>query len=304
MKFVIYTLLVIVVGIIFGCGIYFLRTLSLPAGNDTTEQSFEIKAGQSKKEIAIKLKETNLIRSPLVFSVYVKLTRTKLQAGRYSLNSNMTMIQIATKMSRGEVEQVKVVFPEGWRASQMGDRLEAKELVKALDFIKIAEKEEGYLFPDTYQFPVTATTEMIIKEMKDNFNNRTEELNLTRPQLILASIIEREAKRDTDRKLIAGVFTNRLKHGMRLDADPTVQYAKGSWDEIHLEDYKSVISPYNTYLHAGLPPGPICNPGMKSIQAAINPAKSKYYYFFHTRDGEAVFSKTLDEHRQKIARYY
>lgn len=125
-------------------------------------------------------------------------------------------------------------------------------------------------------------------------------MNLSRQDVIIASIVEREAKFDEDRPKIARVYLNRLELGMKLEADPTVQYAKGSWDAIKLSDYQNVNSSYNTYLHAGLPPGPICNPGLESLQAVLSPDSNDYLYFFHKTDGHAVYSKTLEEHRSKL----
>jgi UPF0755 protein len=177
-------------------------------------------------------------------------------------------------------------------------------LVKKVDFIKAAEGQEGYLFPDTYTFPVNTSSQDIIQVMKRNFEGKTRDLKPNLETMVLASIIEREAKYDEDRAEIASVYLNRLRTGMRLEADPTVQYAKGSWESITSTDYHSVFSPYNTYLHAGLPPGPICNPGLASIQAASNPSKTDYFYFLTTRDGHAVFSKTFEEHKRKIRQYF
>ena len=139
--------------------------------------------------------------------------------------------------------------------------------------------------------------------MKDNFKRRTAGLAITSKTVIIASIVEREAKKDADRPIIAGVYLNRLNSNIKLDADPTIQYAKGSWAAISVSDYQNVNSPYNTYLHAGLPPGPICNPGLKSIEATLSPTDTTYFYFLTTPDGQAIYSSTLAEQNANIKKY-
>jgi UPF0755 protein len=143
----------------------------------------------------------------------------------------------------------------------------------------------------------------LIKLMRDNFDKRTKDLKITPETVILASIVEREAKDDAERGAIAQVYINRLAKGMKLEADPTIQYAKGNWKAVLLSEYRSVISPYNTYLNDGLPPGAICNPGLKSIEAVIDPTPHDYLYFFHAK-GETFFSKTYEEHVAKVRKNF
>lgn len=175
---------------------------------------------------------------------------------------------------------------------------------------------EGYLFPDTYLIPKDATVEMIIKQMRDNFDQKYAEINvpnfkLTKPQIvILASLIEREAITDEERPIIAGILMNRLNAGIALQVDATIQYAKGQnpitkkwWEPVVLDEYKSVVSDYNTYLHAGLPSGPICNPGIKSLSAAANPANTNYLYYLHDKNRIIRYATTLQEHEMNIQKY-
>ena len=216
-----------------------------------------------------------------------------------------------------EYRVYKINFPEGYRMEQMGQRLEEYSIATYADFVKAAEEKEGYLFPDTYYFKKNENVDYIVKTMIDDFNNRTKDLKVSKEDLILASIVERETAGD-DRSTIAGIYKNRLNIDMKLDADPTVQYAKDSnsisnlsdnkilnfqfWKSITSKDYYAVDSLYNTYINTGLPPEPICNPGLKAINAALNPEKNDYYYFFHV-DGQIYPSKTLQEHNANKQKY-
>jgi len=273
----------------------------------------EIGQGTSTREIGRQLQREGLIRSELAFYIDVRLHDDLLQAGVYRLSPAMRMEEIITLLVRGEVAEHRVTIPEGWRLTEIASLLGEEKIVASQDFLKVAEGKEGYLFPDTYTFPLNVTAEEIVKLMRENFDTRTDDASLTlkRTDIILASIVEREAKNDDERAKIAAVYLNRLKQEMRLEADPTVQYAKtlvdrsitDPWPKITTEDYRSVQSPYNTYTNDGLPPGPICNPGLASLRAVLSPAPITDLYFFHTTDGQTIFSKTLDEHNAKKKQY-
>lgn len=262
--------------------------------------SFTVYKGETTWQIGQKLFKQKLIKSPLAFYLYIKAKRIVLQSGSYTIEPQMTTRQIVALIHSGKVNNFTVTIPEGYRATQIDELLAKKGIIKSGEFTKIASSNEGYLFPDTYELPLDATAQSIRSLMMDNFAKKTAGLKTDRSTIILASIIEREARLDQDRAPIAGVYTNRLKIGMKLDADPTVQYAKGNWNQITRADYLNINSAYNTYKYAGLPPGPICNPGLKSIQAALNPAKSDYLYFFHTKDGRIILSKTFEEHQRNL----
>ncbi len=302
-KKIIILIIMVLIGALLGSGVYFFHALFTPVAQSASNQVFEIDDQVSSSKIAKDLQAKHLISSSTTFLFYIKLRQLHLQAGRYTLNGKMTIPAIARRLASGDVDEVTVTFPEGWRLTQMAERLESKGLVEKASFLDATKDQEGYLFPDTYTWKMNTGVQEIIKTMRDNFTKRTQGLNVTPEVVILASIIEREAVNDQDRPLIASVYANRLKKGLRLEADPTVQYAKGSWDVITAKDYEDVQSPYNTYLHAGWPPGPICNPGLKSLEAAINPANTDYYYFFHTKEGKSIFSKTLEEHNQNKSKY-
>lgn len=263
------------------------------AGRDTF---FSVESGDGTRLIAANLKRENLISSAWLFSVSVYVNRWVLQSGVYSIKKDMSLHDIAGLIHSGKVEEYLVTIPEGYRATQIDELLVKKGMIKKGDFTQIAAYNEGQLFPDTYNFTAETTAQDVLVKMLENYKKKTKDLSITSQNLILASIVEREAKLDQDRSKIAGVYFNRLAIGMKLDADPTIQYGKGSWAPITRADYKNFQSPYNTYLYAGLPPTPICNPGIKSIQAVLKPEKNDYFYFFHKVSGEAVFSKTYAEH--------
>lgn len=263
-------------------------------------QDFIVRSGQSTNQIAQNLQDQGLIKSALIFSIYTKLKAELIQVGVYNLSPSENMKEILETLATGKTSEDLVTIPEGWRITQIDDYLTEKELIQKGALTQISSADEGYLFPDTYRFLPDATAEEIRQKMMDNFNKKTIDLKVSRDNLILASIVEREAKFDEDRAKIAGVYLNRLEKNMKLEADPTVQYAKGSWDKITVSDYKNVNSPYNTYLNPGLPPGPICNPGLRSIEAVLHPEKNGYLFFFHKSDGHAVFSNTLQEHEEKL----
>jgi UPF0755 protein len=283
------------------------------AGPDRTgeEVLVDIPAGTSVRGIAAILTEQGLIRSELAFVVYAELTGSLLQAGTYRFSPTLSTPEVVTKLQEGDVAEHIVTVPEGRRLTEIAALLEEKNIVSRQTFLEAAAGKEGYLFPDTYRFPIGISAEEIVRIMRENFDTKTPNLSLTRNDIILASIIEREAKNDEERSNIASVYRNRLNLGMRLEADPTIQYAKTIvdqtitefWPKITTADYRGVESTYNTYLYSGFPPGPICNPGLASLKAALSPAKTDYYFFFHTTDGETIFSQTLDEHNTKKSQY-
>lgn len=259
---------------------------------------FIVKEGEGTREIAQNLKTQKLIFSPLVFSFLIYQKHWYLQAGNYQISPQMNMLDIIEVLRGGD--EFSLTIPEGWRATQIDEALAKKKILNAGEFLQVASSNEGYLFPDTYRFAPNMTAVQIRDMMLDNFQKKTAGQNVTPQVLIIASIVEREAKFDEDRPKIAGVYWNRLEKGMKLEADPTIQYGKGSWEPITAADYKNFQSPYNTYLHDGLPPGPICNPGLKSIEATLYPQKDGWLYFFHKTDGHAVYSQTLEDHQAKV----
>lgn len=260
----------------------------------------DIKQGESTTQIGQDLKNKKLITSAKLFSLYVYAKHYLLQNGYYEIPAGSKMTGIITLFNEGKIKEYSVTIPEGWRVTQIDELMTEKKIIKSGELLAIASADEGYLFPSTYRLPLDVKVDEIKKTMLSSFDSQTTDLKPTKEQLIIASIVEREAKFDEDRPKIASIYFNRLEKGMKLEADPTIQYAKGSWAPITRADYKDVQSLYNTYLHDGLPPGPICNPGLKSIEAAMNPAQTDYLYFFNTTDGHAVYSKTIEEHEESL----
>ena len=285
-----------------------------------------IPKGTSVKSIARLFKKEGAIKDYRVFEIYCKLNKKadKIKAGKYSINNSMDVPEIVEVIVSGKalIDTVKFTIPEGYNLAQIVEKLSSLGVVSpediqsalktegySYDFIgQIPDREkklEGYLFPDTYEIYKDTTAKAIIDKLLGRFDtvfteeyrNRAKELNMTIDQVItLASIIEREAKLDTERKTISAVFHNRLEKNMMLQSCATVQYLFKEQKEVLTYKDLEIESPYNTYKHAGLPPGPIASPGLKAIEAALYPAKVDYLYFVAKDDGSHVFTKTYSEH--------
>ncbi len=287
-----------------------------------------IKSGSSVKMIADSLAGHGIIPDARYFILATKLfrTTTKLKAGVYLLNKNQSPYGAMKRLVAGRVASIKVSVPEGYNvyeiASLFSKRLESDSLI----FIRLSNNKdfisslglnvtslEGYLFPNTYIFEWRTSEEEIIKTMVKEFNrnfndslkNEVLKLGWSPHQILtLASIIEGEAMVDSERTIISAVYHNRLKRKMPLQADPTIQYIirEGRPRRLLNRDLQ-IDSPYNTYRYAGLPPGPINNPGIKSILAAIYPAPVDYLYFVAKGDGSHIFSRTLEDHLKAKAAF-
>ncbi|MFY9484679.1 MAG: endolytic transglycosylase MltG [Patescibacteria group bacterium] len=293
--------------------------MARPVSGEIKTEVLDIKPGSSSWQTAKELKRKRLIRSSAQFWFNLKLTGRAVQAGIYYLSPSQSGREIMRVIAKGEVSEYRITIPEGWRIEQIGQLLESRNIVTAAPFNQAAQGKEGKLFPDTYRLSLGISAAEIVEKMTANFAKRIEGLKLTNEHLIIASIVEREAKHDEDRPKMAGVYSNRLKIGMALEADPTVQYALDTqrlkdstpqglktfkfWQPPTADQNKNFESLYNTYRHKGLPPGPICNPGLKSIQAALNPEKHDYYFFFNLQDGSTIYSKTRDEHDANRKKY-
>ncbi len=254
------------------------------------------------------LRNAGVVRSTKLFRVVASLSdvdRT-LKPGTYHLQKGMWLPSLLDALEGGGSLGIKIVVPEGFSAKQIAERLEAKGVCPASGFEKYAGENrlEGYLFPTTYFFE-PSSPEAVAHRMYEEFKKRVEpEYNAVNPKpnltlnqvLTLASIVEREGVKSEEKPMIAAVYVNRMRLRMRLEADPTVQYALGYWKKgLSLDDLRTP-SPYNTYVHFGLPPGPICNPGLTSFQAAMHPAKAEAIYFVADGTGGHRFAATLEEH--------
>ncbi len=297
----------LVTAFILGSALTFARVVTMPNQGQRETINFSVNAGDGVRAIAQKLEAATLLNNERAFYLYVLLhgKRNSFYPGVYQIVSSASIATIVGQLTSGKIDKLRVRIIEGWRISDIASAIAKQTQVTAAEFEAAAPvaENEGYLFPDTYTFTPETTAATMVKLMRANFDKRTSSLNLTPTDVSIASIVEREAKKDEDRPKIAAVYLNRLKIGMALEADPTVQYAKGSWAPIRLADYRNTISSYNTYLHTGLPPTPIANPGLKSLQAVKNPAISNNYYFFTAGDGTTIYSKSVAEHNANKQKY-
>jgi len=276
----------------------------------TENKLFSVERGQSLFQIAENLEKEGLIKNKFLFDFYIitKGISRKLQAGEYYLSPSMNIVGITKKIISGEVAKREVTIPEGFTIKQIEERLNLK--LPGADL-------EGFLFPDTYQFSYGVSAEEIVRKMSDNFDkklapyrNEISGAGLTIFEAItMASLLEKEVKTKEEKEIVSGIFWKRIKEGIPLDSCATIAYilGGGNWtfEEMRKEiaKGKEIDSPYNTYKYLGLPAGPICNPGLESIMAAVYPKDSEYWYCLSTPEGETVFSKTLEEHNIAQAKY-
>ncbi len=300
----------------------------LPAGSRAEPRLVEIPRGSNSRQIAQRLKAKGIIRSAWAFVILSRALGESedLRAGDYRLSPHLSLAQIIRKLASGEAVNRWVTVPEGYTVKQIADLLETNGIVEGARFRRIARvggrsfrlphlqppsNLEGYLFPDTYKVPRTVTERQILMDMLRNFEAKVvvplgpslqsppTGLGM-RKTIVMASLIEREAKKPEERARIAGVLVNRLRQGMKLQVDATVQFALGyTKPRLFYKDLR-VQSDYNTYQHHGLPPGPICNPGLEAIKAAISPESHDYLYYVARPDGSHIFSRTGEEHAAAI----
>lgn len=308
------------------CVVLFFSFLIYPPLPYRGTESIVIKPGMSAREIGILLKERRLISSINAFLYALKLKGDgdkKFIPGTFDIPRGLRLDLLLEYLLKAKPKTVWVTIPEGFNSMEIAERLSSSGVVSADKFLESLHKRiegdypafiqppyEGFLFPDTYEFFLNSSPEMVIRRflerfvevLPEDFEEKARRLGLTpREAIILASLIEKEAKVDSERPIIAQVLLKRLKLGMKLQCDATVQYALGRSKPILSYKDLEVDSPYNTYLHYGLPPGPICNPGLSSIVSAVNPAKTDYLFYFTKGNGTHIFSRTYKEHlsRQK-----
>lgn len=307
--------------------IHFYIVLFLPISPGGEWKEVVIQKGMNFKEITSLLKKEGIIKNDFLFDLLGRtsgVTR-KVRAGYYSLSPSMPMIEILKTLKKGMIIEYSLTIPEGLTIEDIADAIEKPGLSRREDFISItkdrgfiksigfdADSLEGYLFPDTYLLPKGVTSQEIAERMINRFRevitpeieNRAKEIGLTMGEVItLASIIEREAQIDSERALVSAVYHNRLRKGMHLQADPTAIYGRKRLNEKITKKDLKIKSPYNTYKILGLPPGPIANPGLKSIKAALHPADVDYLFFVSKNDGTHHFSRTAVEHNEAVLRY-
>lgn len=331
--------IILVVLIVIAAGIGYGWNAMQPTAASDQVVPYTLKQGTSTATVADELAQNGLIKNALAFKVYLKMKSegSEFKAGDYEFTPGLTYDQIITKLDNAEVvvpKTMKFTIPEGYTVTQIADKLSEAGYVDRDAFMKLVDDPsslklaqelkvptgdgilhplEGYLFPATYDLPIESTESDIIANMLlatrtklrsiDNLDAQLKERNLTVHQLLTeASLVEREVVVPEERAQVAGVIDNRLKQKMKLQIDATVQYALGKQKERLLYSDLKIDSPYNTYLHEGLPPGPIANPGLDAIKAALAPEASEYLYYVTKKDGTGghLFAKTYQEHLKNI----
>jgi UPF0755 protein len=312
--------------------LWYSNQLTQPPDTNGVEQPFSIEPGESVPSISIRLEEVGLIRNAGAFRAYLIYTGldTSIQAGDYTLSPALSTVDIARKLQDATPEQVSFTILPGWRMEEIADSLStsglnitpdeflsaARSAPPGLDFLPASASTEGFLYPDSYILPRTTTARQLVDEFLRNFSlHLTVDLRegIARQGLdmyqavTLASLVQREAVVADEGAQIASVFYNRLHAGMKLDSDPTVQYALGYndiqstwWTNPLSATELQIDSPYNTYIYAGLPPSPIANPSLIALRAVAFPAETPYYFFRARCDGSGlhVFAITFEEHLQ------
>ena len=317
-------------------GLYIYKQINIPVGSEFEQKHFVIKKGESLNQISNNLKKAGLIRNAFLFKFYVlgKGWAKKMKAGEYELTPYFNMVQIAEKIKNGETisNEVLITIPEGFTVEQIANRLEKNGIVNAEDFLNYqlpignyeflpsedskleVLKLEGYLFPDTYRFKKSSSAEKVAGKMLNNFNKKvTSELRKEIERqgktineiIIMASLLEKEVVSYDDKRIVSGIFWRRLENNYPLESCATIAYILkvDKWRYSYKDT--RINSPYNTYIHTGLPPSPICNPGIESIKAAIYPKRTEYNYFLtDPKTKETIFSKTLEEHNMNKRKYF
>ena len=321
MKFLLALLLLLL--LIAGAAAYIVYT---PYG-PSTETFVDIPPGTGATAVATILRKNGIIRSRYSFAL-LRLTRNgTFKAGEYRFARPALPAEVYERLIQGDVYTQTLTIPEGYNIFDVATAVQAAGFAQQGDFLAAERRHteliagllppgsqpdslEGYLFPDTYHFSRHATPLQILTAMVHRFRQASAQLGIDRPSMArtvtMASLIEKEVGQDTERPLVAGVFVNRLAKSMPLATDPTVIYAAlldSRWrGTIYASDLKSP-SPYNTYLHTGLPPGPICNPGLASLRAAMHPPQTDYLYFVSDAAGHTRFSVGLKEHAEQVQAY-
>ncbi|MBI2611814.1 endolytic transglycosylase MltG [Candidatus Gottesmanbacteria bacterium] len=314
-----FIVLILFLIILFGGGYLWWTQARSPLDKNSSEyNTFVVEKGEDARSIAKKLHSQGFIRDPIAFFILARFGgyQDKIQAGDFRISPSMNLSSIMETLTHGTLD-IWITIPEGWRNEEIALLL-AKELnIPESEFLK--EASEGYMFPDTYLVPRDASASSIVSILNKTFQEKiTAEImqkaknkGLTLDELlIVASMVEREARLDEDRPIVASVIINRLDEGMKLDIDATVQYVLGydpsekNWwkKNLTVEDLK-IDSPYNTYTNSGLPPAPIANPGLEAILAVVNAPDTDYLYYVSDEKGKIHPAKTVEEHNANVKRY-
>lgn len=330
-------------------GVWVIQGIYLPVSNEKNSEGFRIESGQGVFEVSKELEKRNLIKDDFWFNVYFLLRgRNKtLKAGSYSLNRAMNVTEIFGKIRNGKTNPNKITIVEGQTTKDIGERLEKKDWCSTEDFYNVVgypnsqngngnfeltlsfEEEyeflkskpdnaslEGFLFPDTYYLNKQDGPKVLTKKMLDNFKEKFNSLNADTDRTVfeivtMASLIEKEVKTLKDKKIVSGILWKRFKNGLPIQVDATISYITGEDTTDVSINETEINSPYNTYKYRGLPKGPICNPGLESIEAALNPISTDYWYYLSVPSGKCpkcseggtYFSETLQQHQFAKQKY-
>ncbi|MFO8031344.1 MAG: endolytic transglycosylase MltG [Desulfohalobiaceae bacterium] len=312
-------------------GIYLYQYLFLPLQTPGTEKTVIIAPGDSLHSISESLQQEDIIQNARSFRLLARLSNKaqSIQAGEFALDTSWSRVRILKHLCQGQVVLHKINIPEGltwWQIAQLmhdsglsdfkafAQAVQDKNILESFDIP--AKNLEGYLYPETYQLPkpLLGQAQPIVGQMVSQFYKVARnslwpeglpEASKVHRTVILASLVEKETGRSEERRRIAGVLQNRLERNMPLQCDPTVIYGLGPEFDSRLrkKELNDQDNPYNTYQHPGLPPGPICSPGLESLKAALNPEEHSYLYFVSKGDGSHKFSKNLKEHNQAVRKY-
>ncbi|MGD9157772.1 MAG: endolytic transglycosylase MltG [Desulfobacteraceae bacterium] len=309
-----------------GAGVGLLIYFTGPVLENGEDKTIVIREGMHLKEISGILEKEGLVKNSTVFVLLARINgySRKIKAGEYVLNPAMPPARIMEMITRGEVISHTVTIPEGFSIEQIADELSASGLIDREKFLSYAMGDaiednysingpglEGYLYPDTYQFARGLSAGSIVdamvkrfREVTDPLEQKIAESGMTLHEVVtLASIVEKETGKASERPLIASVFLNRIRKHMRLESDPTVIYGIKDFSGNLKKRDLTTYTPYNTYVIRGLPPGPIANPGEESIKAVLYPAETNYLYFVSKNDGSHHFSSNLKEHNKAVYTY-
>lgn len=292
------------------------RLTLAPPANFTPGSTVVIASGSSAPLVAQTLANAHIIAHPTVLRLFLRLTGAsdRIQAGAYRFNTPENVFVVAYRLVTGAygLPAVRMTFIEGTTVREMATQVaDAFPGISAQDFFAAGQSDEGYLFPDTYFFPPSANAASIIAAMRANFDTKitplSDEVNASGHSLsdivIMASLVEKEARTSVNRRIVAGVLYNRLKLGMPLQVDAVFGYIYGR--DTYSPSYAdlTVNSPYNTYTHIGLPPGPIDNPGLDSLEAALNPTQTNYLYYLTDKNGVMHYATTYAQHQANKKKY-
>jgi UPF0755 protein len=313
--------------IVAAAGLWFRYDVYEDRSQPASATNYVVPRGATFGDVVAGLQTAGIAAHPIALRLLARLRDDEagVQSGQFRFPAHQTTDELLRRLVSGKVDAVWVTFPEGFTAREMGARLAARSLVNASAFDRYAQTArlevdgtrtrslEGFLFPSTYLIPVGASPERIAEVLTNQFFTvlpanaaaKARALGLDVPQVItVASLIEREARADDERALMAGVYYNRLRAGMPLQVDATIEYVFPEHHAVITRRDLEIDSPYNTYLRTGLPPTPIANPGQASIDAALAPVRSPYlYYVYSSKLGHSVFAKTLEEHNANVERY-